>query len=174
MDSLLRIFQHSSHPRHLACRGGFQASALLNAKRQVQQIVRNPETTSTRPSLQRLAIYSEIVRQIWLPTLLEAIQLPQQQPYPGNIRELRNTVVRSAAESSEKSIGVMAVRAALETASVEPEQTTTQHNCLSQQPNRAIFANLYTPCLAGVSIFLLENRTVRAHGQANCSRSELV
>lgn len=45
----------------------------------------------------------------------DALQFLQQQEYPGNIRELRNTVVRAAADSSERSIGLAAVTAAMQT-----------------------------------------------------------
>lgn len=45
-----------------------------------------------------------------------SLELLEQHTYPGNIRELRNTVVRAAAESTERSIGPDAVRAALEAA----------------------------------------------------------
>ena len=48
----------------------------------------------------------------------DAIHFLQTHSYSGNIRELRNTVISAAAESSERTIGIAAVRAAMEMASV--------------------------------------------------------
>ncbi|MEZ6132800.1 MAG: sigma-54 dependent transcriptional regulator [Planctomycetaceae bacterium] len=54
----------------------------------------------------------------------EAIQLLQQQRYPGNIRELRNLVIRSAAESPERSIDVATIRATLASAVVTEQSSS--------------------------------------------------
>lgn len=44
----------------------------------------------------------------------DAIAFLQQQDYPGNVRELRNAVVRAASESTERVIGLSAVMAAID------------------------------------------------------------
>ena len=68
----------------------------------------------------------------------EAVKFLQQQSFPGNIRELRNTVVRAAASSSAHSIGIGAVREAIESAQVEASPATSGHTVTSDGASAAL------------------------------------